>query len=382
MKVLVVTPSYPRFKGDYYGRFVHDLCCKLAKNGIDLKVLAPRSKSSEAFQTIFEVRRFPYLPFQAYELLPERTMKGAPLRHLVQLPTYLLSAFFHLSAESTNIVHIHLAIPLGFVSTFNPRRTPLIVTCHGSDCTLPYKDPVYRPFVKHTLKKADRVVAVSNFIRRLTIGLGAPPDKVETIYLGVDTAKFQPPEDRAIVKEKFGVPAHRLVIGTLGRLVPDKRVEDFIRAAAIVSKELDVRFLIGGEGPQRKHLEALASRLSLENVSFLGEVRDSMWFHRLCDIFVLASVREGLSMSLQEAMATGCVPVAVNGYGCPELVSEDDNGFLFPPGDVEGLSEKIMRAASNLDLGKRARETVEERFDSEKNAERYVELYHDLISNR
>ncbi len=153
MKVLVVTPSYPRFQGDYYGRFVHDLCCKLANSGIDLKVLAPRSKSSEAFQTAFEVRRFPYLPFQAHELLPERTMKGAPLRHLVQLPPYLLSAFFHLSAESTNIVHVHLAIPLGFVSTFNPRRTPLIVTCHGSDCTLPYKDPVYKTLHKAYTEK-------------------------------------------------------------------------------------------------------------------------------------------------------------------------------------------------------------------------------------
>lgn len=382
MKVLVVTPSYPRFQGDYHGRFVHDLCCKLAKSGIDLKVLAPRSKSSEVFQTTFELRRFSYLPFKACEFLSERTMKGAPLRHLLQLPPYMFSALLHIGTESASIVHVHLAIPLGFVATLNPRHTPFIVTCHGSDCTLPYDNPFYRPFTTQTLKEADRVVAVSNFIRRLTIGLGAPPSRVETIYMGVDTAKFHPPEDRAPIKEKFGIPAHRLVIGALGRLVPDKRVEDIIRAAAVLSKEIDAHFIVGGEGPQRKRLEMLANRLALEEISFLGEVWDSAWFHRLCDIFVLASVREGLSVSLQEAMATGCVPVAVNGFGCLELVSDGDNGFLFPPRDVEGMSEKIMRAASNLYLGKRARKTIEERFDSEKNADRYVELYHELISNR
>jgi len=382
MRVLVVTPSYPRFIGDYHGRFVQDLCSKLSERGVELKVLTPRSKSCEAYPSAFEVRRFPYLPQQAFELLPERTMKGAPVKHLAQLPPYLLSAFINIAAEHASIVHAHLAIPLGFVATFNPRRAPLVVTCHGSDCTLPYTDPAYRPFATRTLKKADRVVTVSNFLRRLAIRLGASPEKVEVIYLGVDADKFRPPEDRAYLKERFGIPAHRLVVGNLGRLVPEKRVEDLIRAAAIVSKEIDAQFIVGGDGPQRKHLEKLAGRLGVENVSFLGEVRDAAGFHRLCDVFVLASVREGLSLSLQEAMATGCVPVAVNGFGCPELVSEENNGYLFQPGDAEGLAGKILRASSNLDLGMKARKTIEERFDLGKNAKRYVELYHDLTSGR
>ena len=85
-------------------------------------------------------------------------------------------------------------------------------------------------------------------------------------------------------------------------------------------------------------------------------------------------------MSLQEAMATGCVPVAVDGFGCPELVMDGLNGFLFRPRDVDGLTECVIQAASNLSLGKRARGTIVERFTPQEGVRRYLELYRDLLS--
>ena len=379
MRVLHVTPSYPRFRGDYHGRFIQDLCRKLAENGVDIKVLAPRTRTLEGYPSDFEVRRFPYLPSKRMELLPEQTMKGAPLSHLIQLPFYLASTYLHLMAERATIVHAHLAIPMGFMASLNPRRTPLVITCHGSDCTLPCTSPVYRPFVRHALRRADRVVAVSDFIRDLAIELGASPENVDVIPLGVDTKKFKHSLDKLSIREKIGIPTDHLVVGTLGRLVPEKRVGDLIRAAKTVSGKIDAHFLVGGDGPQRIYLEALAKQLEVGNISFLGRVADAPGFHRLCDVFVLASVREGLSVSLQEAMATSCVPVAVNGFGCPELVREGENGFLFEPGDTEGLAEKILSASSNLELGDRARETIERGFDLGVNARRYVELYYELL---
>jgi glycosyltransferase involved in cell wall biosynthesis len=97
--------------------------------------------------------------------------------------------------EEASIVHAHIAIPMGLLATLRPGRTPIVVTCHGSDCTLPYTTPFFRPFVRHTLTKADRVVAVSDFIGRVDIQLGAPPWKVETIYIGVNTSIFKPSRD-------------------------------------------------------------------------------------------------------------------------------------------------------------------------------------------
>lgn len=382
MKVLVVTPSYPRFRGDYHGRFIQDLCRRLAEHGLDIKVLTPRTRTLEAYHSDFDVTRFPFLPSRRMELLPERTMTHAPLRHLIQLPPYLASAYLHLIAEQTDIVHAHLAIPLGYVATLSPRHTPLVVTCHGSDCTLPYENPLYRPFMLRTLRKADKVVAVSRFIRDLAVRLGAPKKRVEVVYLGVDTTMFRPATDKAFMRRKYGMPANHVVVGALGRLVPEKRVEDMIRAATIVSGKIDAHFVVGGDGPDRPRLENLVKRLGVKNISFIGEVADAAGFHQICDIFVLASLREGLSISLQEAMATGCVPVAVDGLGCPELVREGENGYLFEPRDAGGMAEKILKAASNPGLGRRARETIEEGFDMRKNAMRYVEIYHEVLSSR
>jgi glycosyltransferase involved in cell wall biosynthesis len=103
------------------------------------------------------------------------------------------------------------------------------------------------------------------------------------------------------LREEFGIPEGRAVIGTLGRLVPEKRIEDIIKAAPRVIGKTDATFIIGGDGPQRGYLEKLAGKN--ESIRFLGEVWDAALFHRLCDVFVMASIREGLSVSLQEARA-------------------------------------------------------------------------------
>ncbi len=381
MRVLMATPSYPRFEGDYHGRFVHDICRRLSEKGIEIAVIAPRTRSYRAFHPGFRVTRFPFLPSQRMELLPERTMKDAPLNHLIQLPPYLTSAYLHITAEEADIIHSHLAIPMGFLATLAPRHTPLIVTCHGSDCTLPFTKAFYRPFVRHTLRKASRIVAVSDFIRRLSVHLGAPAERVVVIHQGIDTSKFRPSKEKESLREKMGIPSGVIVIGTLGRLVPEKRVDDIVRSAARVSEKVDAYMVVGGDGPHRPYLENLATRLGVRNISFLGEVTDAARFHQVCDVFILASVREGLSAALQEAMSTGCVPVAVNGFGCPELVIEGENGYLFEPRDVEGLAEKAIQAASNLRLGLRARETIREGFEIEKNIMKHVELYRQLLSD-
>lgn len=79
-------------------------------------------------------------------------------------------------------------------------------------------------------------------------------------------------------------------------------------------------------------------------------------------------------------MATGCVPVAVNGYGCPELIGDGENGYLFEPTDVEGLAEKVVKAADSLELARRARATILKHFDINRNVLRYIELYRELAS--
>jgi len=376
LRVLALASSYPRFRGDYHGRIIHDLCLRLHRHGVDIKVLAPLSRSTKPYPCPFEVARFPYMPSRKMALLSERTMKGATLGNLAQLPSYLASACAHIAIERSTILHAHMALPMGFVTSLDWRKRPLLVTLHGSDCTLPYSNAAYRPFLRRVFTQANKLVVVSRFVKKVAEHLGVPPEKTEVVYLGVDAERFSPPSDRRELRGRAGLPEDVPVVGTLGRLVPHKRVEDIVEAARLVSGRTDALFLIGGGGPTERALRDRAR--DLENVVFFGEVYNPVLFHRLCDVFVLASVREGLSVSLQEAMAAGCTPVAVDGFGCRELIEDGENGFLFEPGSVDELASKLSEALEGPSLGGRARERILEAFDMDENVKKYIEIYREL----
>jgi glycosyltransferase involved in cell wall biosynthesis len=109
----------------------------------------------------------------------------------------------------------------------------------------------------------------------------------------------------------------------------------------------------------------------------MGAVHDASDFLGLLDVFTLTSSREGLSLSLQEAMASGCTPVASRGHGSDEVIRDGMNGFLYPQGSTLSLAAKIIEA-SHTRLGGEARATIVERFDAEAGADRYAELYNRL----
>ena len=363
LSVSVLTPCFPRFESDYHGLFVKELCDNLEKE-VALTVLAPRTRTLGVLKTGYPVNRFPYLPCQRLENLPEATMKGASISRLVELPFYMFSAYKALSLSSPSVIHTHLAIPLGFFSSLVNK--PSLITCHCSDLTFPLERRAYLPFTKKALKKTSRVVTVSRYLQNLACKLGSEPKKTETIYLGVDAMRF-------IRCKKRGA----LTIGILGRLVPQKNIEDLILAAGLLQERYDIHLRIGGDGPMREYLENYALRLGLESVEFCVVVSDPVQFHQSLDVFVLCSTREQLSISLQEAMSSGVVPVAVNACGCNELIGHGVNGFLFKPRNVPDLVRKL-ELSFDSGLGFKARKTILDNFDSKINSKKYLKIYSEL----
>ncbi|MBM3291215.1 glycosyltransferase family 4 protein [Candidatus Bathyarchaeota archaeon] len=378
MRLLIVTSSFPRFKDDFHGRFIYDQCNFLSKNGITVEVLSPRSRSSIEYSAPFLVDSFKYFPLKKFELLSDTTMKGAPFQNILQLPTYLISAYFKICAKNVDIIHSHIAIPLGFISSLSKKRIPKVVTCHGSDCTTSLNNPLFSPFLSYTLSHADVVLTVSNHINRVATIFGGK--NVKTLPLGIDTNNFKPSNLRNMLRKKIGIPDNVVTIGTLSRLVPQKRVEDFICAAALVNKVNDFLFIIGGDGPCLYSLKKLVFKFGLKNVLFLGKINDPSKFYQLLDVFVLTSVSEGLSISLQEAMASGCIPIASTGCGSEELIRENVNGYLFPPYNYEYLANLIIKAVENKRIGEKSRETIIKYFNIEKNVINQIEIYKGLLT--
>ncbi len=364
-QVAVLTPSFPRYPCDYHGIFIKSLCDQLSKH-VNIEVIAPRTKTLRPIHSDYPIKRFSYMPSRRMEYIAEATMKNASKTVLAILPVYLASAYTYIITSKSNLIHTHLAIPLGLLAAHNPKRTPQLITCHGSDVTYPIEKPVYRPILRHVLIKADRIAAVSRYVRNLAVRLGADPRKTETIYLGVDVEKFKP-------KRK----GHKITIGTLGRLVPEKNIHEILYAAKLIPPKVDFKIRIGGDGPEQRRLMKLAGKLNLD-AEFTGRVNDPVGFHQSLDVFILASRRERLSMSLQEAMSCGAVPVAVDGSGCSELVRDQINGYLFKSGDEKRLAANILKAINNQKTGYNARDTIVKHFNSETATQNYLNLYSKL----
>jgi glycosyltransferase involved in cell wall biosynthesis len=104
-------------------------------------------------------------------------------------------------------------------------------------------------------------------------------------------------------------------------------------------------------------------------------VHDAPRFHRLCDVFALASANEGLSVSLQEAMSSGCVPVAADAWGSREVITDGVDGFLYRARDVEALAARLEAALDAPRMGVKARETIVSGFNLDTNYRKYLDAY-------
>jgi N-acetyl-alpha-D-glucosaminyl L-malate synthase BshA len=262
---------------------------------------------------------------------------------LVKIP--LFRAFFFVVLgfingifKSFDIIHAHYALPQGFLGLLLKyfKRRPLIITVHGSDITLLSKNSLARPIIGFVLKKADRVVAVSSFLKDEIKELGVPEEKIEVIYGGVAVS-----ED----KEPFE-PAGR-VIAFVGSLVPQKGIDVLIEAFKEVKTE-DATLVIVGSGPERRRLEVMAT----DNIRFLGRRKGIKNVLEKSDLLVLPSKEEGFGLALLEAMAAGVPVVATNVGGIGEIVEDGQSGILVEKDNQKQLAEAIDRVLADGELAK------------------------------
>jgi glycosyltransferase involved in cell wall biosynthesis len=192
----------------------------------------------------------------------------------------------------------------------------------------------------------DAFVANGESVREMFAPLiPAPPYIVRN---GVDTNLFRPGAAAGI----FRHPGAGAVIGFAGRLVPQKRPEDFLAMAGrIAQKYPHVHFLVAGEGSRRPQYEELATKLGLaDRLRFLGEVSDMRAFYASCSALVLPSRSEGSPNVVLEAMAMKLPVIASDTAATREIVTHLRDGFLFPVGDVDKLTATVELALRATDL--------------------------------
>jgi len=132
----------------------------------------------------------------------------------------------------------------------------------------------------------------------------------------------------------------------LGRLDYEKHIHNLLRAVALLPKSLNVKLEIVGDGGEREYLEELAIKLGINNnVEFMGHISDEELpkVYERATLFAMPSIAELQSIATMEAMASGRPIVAADAMALPHLVHDGDNGYLFPPDDIEAFADRLAR---------------------------------------
>lgn len=175
---------------------------------------------------------------------------------------------------------------------------------------------------------------------------------VKVVSSGLDVAQFSAIGNEELVRKKYGIPGKPVLL-YVGRLDPEKNINDIINAFAIAAKSIDACCVIAGKGIARASLERLSAHLGLEGkVIFTGfvEEKDLPALYQLSHCFAIASTAELLSLATLQAMACALPVIAVNAGALPELVKEDVNGYLFEKGDTITMSVAICQVFGDNNL--------------------------------
>jgi glycosyltransferase involved in cell wall biosynthesis len=249
--------------------------------------------------------------------------------------------------------------------------------------TYRWKNIIHKIIDRLLARKTKKIIAVSAEVRRFTIAQEKlPPDKVVTIYNGIDINKFQKDNlDSKEISKELAIEKVDLVLGSIGRLEPQKGFQDFlVILPEIVKKNKKVKYIVAGDGTYRNELEKIVSSKGLQrNVQFTGERDDIPDILNVFDLFIFPSHYEGLGMVVLEAMAMEKVVIASNIPQVKEIITDGVNGFLldFSRKDmVISLIDNLTAQPHNLlEIGQRARVRVREMFTIEEMVKNHENLY-------
>ena len=264
-----------------------------------------------------------------------------------------------------------------------------LATAHGWTGRNRRERLLYYPVDRFLLARFPRIIAVSGQIRAQLIASGSAGDRVSTVLNGIDPDMFRrEPARRAPARLSLNLPDDATVIGSIGRLEPQKRFDLLIEAfAALRQGHPGLRLVIAGDGSLRAELDQLVHRLGLEGACVLaGHRTDVIDVLHAFDLFVQSSDYEGTSNALLEAMAVETPVVATTAGGTSEMMEDQVHGLLVPTGNLPALVDAIARALADKAATARragaARRRIEHELSFDARMRTVERIYEDLAATR
>jgi L-malate glycosyltransferase len=301
----------------------------------------------------------------------------------------------HIRRAGFDVVHAHQrpAFFYGLLAGLL-HATPLVYTEHGpGEGRGPSRKK--KMFNRLLARRARRITAVAEDLKRRLIEVeGFNSLQIDVIPNGVDLGRFGSPVSQAVARARHGLPPQAQILGTVGRLHAVKNQALLLHVIARLNKRVpNALLVVVGSGAERPALEALAQQLEVaDRVRFLGERRDIETVLPAFDVFSLASLAEGIPLTLLEAMAARVPIVATSAGGIPEAARPDREAILIagaPPDchiplTAAGLEyvdnftaavvQRLQDSAGSRRLAERAYERVTRAFCMDAVCRRYTEI--------
>ncbi len=329
----------------------------------------------------------------------EETINGVIIHrhfHILKIASFASifpSLLWTLSRQKFDVIHTHVS---GHAHTFfgsviaKIKRTPLIHTTH-CPWTEGFRSMAgrilvwlsYKTLNRLSFKLSDKIIAITPWEIPFIEKHGGRKEKIVVIPNGVDKIFFKKIKNNTFKKE---LSISEPIVLFFGRLNPTKGPDKFVLAAKEILKERkDIKFLM--VGPDEGMLNQVQELSKDEkNIIILGPVREKSKIpeiYQSADVYVMPSYREGLPLTLFEALASGLPIVASPVNGIPYEMSDPENGFFVKYGDIQGLKEKILLLLDNKKLAEKiSKNNIEKarNYDWDLIAEKTMKLYQETTN--
>lgn len=389
-KLLVLTSTYPKNKGDSIPSFVFELNNRLA-DFFETYVLVPHFRGGKFFEQMEggNIFRFPYAPpkFEkiAYGSGIFENLRKSKVNYAL-VPLFILSqfvwAYLLTNIKKIDIIHAHWIFPQGFIAVLvkrlSRRKIEIVCTSHGSDL-FRLNGHFFRWLLRWIVARCDALTVVSSAMQRHCQKNNILCRQIKVIPMGIDIkGRF-----KVRGKEKDARKGALFV----GRLVEKKGILDLLEAVKILRNQgVAIDLTVAGSGPLFSKCKKQVTGHGLtKQVTLLGAVgkSDLPALYQKNKICVVPSVQEGLGLVIVEALASGCVVLASELPAIHDVVDDGVNAIFFQAGDPVSIANALKRVMEDEELcaklSNNARSSVINKFDWQCIARRYRLLLESVL---
>ncbi len=384
MRILLATESYyPNIDGGAQAR--RNLALRLKKKGHEVAVVAPGLMNRNYEEDLEGIRIF-RVKGRTLPIYDDYTFCAFPLFEVRRIIREFQPDVIDMNSPyqigmSALVWGKKMGIPV--IGTVHVQPENMLMTVEKAMFLFHFLERLAWFFIINVFNRCDWITSPTqtaiDMLRSHGLTTSAQP-----ISSGIDLNAFKPENDANYLRDRYAIPDKHVVLYT-GRISGEKRLDVLVRAMPDILESVDAHLVICGAGREKENIEYLVRKLGIsDNVTFTGFLPDEEFpdVYSLADVFAIPSESELQSIVTLEALASGLPVVATNKDALPEIVKNPKNGFLFDPGDSNGLSAKIVTILSDdtmrKRMGQKSLEIVQE-HSIENTISKFENLYTEAI---